>query len=283
MQNVPFQLKEANLNIKQLFITDDQDRYDFYDLDIANAEMRVLCAYSKDETLIEAFKQGKDLHCLTASGISGIPYDQIMENKENKSSEEYKIRSVAKAVNFLTIYGGGASTLVKNLYSGMRIEIDEATAQGYLDKFFVTYPGVTQYMRDTIDMVTRFGVTFTFTGHRRHFPSAMYDRSMANRMGRQAVNARIQTTSSVLVNYNMIKLYEAIKKRGWDGRVLLTVHDSIAFQLNKEIPKGEVKEVLDQVVVKDVAKEFPWMPVAWAYDCAWGDSYGTCKNELINS
>jgi len=99
LQNVPYQLKEANLNLKALFLP-DSDEYDFYDLDIANAEMRVLCAYSRDEALINAFNTGKDLHCLTAAGISGIDYDLIYANKEDKTTEEYRVRQIAKKVNF---------------------------------------------------------------------------------------------------------------------------------------------------------------------------------------
>lgn len=97
MQNVPFELKEAGLNLKALFIP-DSDEYDFYDMDISNAEMRVLCAYSKDEAMIEAFNNGMDMHCLTAEGISDYDYDTIMKYKEDKTTDQYKKRQVAKKV-----------------------------------------------------------------------------------------------------------------------------------------------------------------------------------------
>ena len=98
MQNVPFQLKEAGLNLKALFIPDSTE-YDFYDLDISNAEMRVLCGYSKDATLISVFNDGKDIHFLTASGISKYDYDDIVANKEDKTTDQYKQRQIAKKVN----------------------------------------------------------------------------------------------------------------------------------------------------------------------------------------
>ncbi len=280
LQNIPFYLKEADLNLKKLFVTDDPDKYDFYDLDISNAEMRVLCAYAKDESLINAFLHGRDLHCLTGAGISEYSYEQLVENKENKKSKEYMIRQLGKRLNFLVIYGGGASTLQARIYEDMRVELSLAEAQGYFTKFFEAYPGVSEYMNDTIKLVEEFGVVHTHTGHRRHFPESRYNKKMASRMGRQAVNARIQCTSSILVNYNMIKLAQAIRNKGWDGRLLLTVHDSVAFQLSKDVPKAEVKEVLDEAVVNSVAKEFPWLPVPWAYDCGWGASYGEAKNSL---
>lgn len=103
LQNVPYQLKEANLNLKALFIP-DSEKYDFYDLDIANAEMRILCAYSQDPDLIKAFNEGMDLHCLTASAISGIDYDQIYANKEDKTTNEYRVRQIAKKVDKSAFY-----------------------------------------------------------------------------------------------------------------------------------------------------------------------------------
>ena len=99
LQNVPYQLKEANLNLKELFIP-DSDAYNVYDLDLSNAEMRILTAYSKDEELINAFNNGKDLHCLTAAGISQYTYDDIKAHKEDKTTDQYLKRQLAKKVNF---------------------------------------------------------------------------------------------------------------------------------------------------------------------------------------
>lgn len=90
-------MKEANLNLKALFIA-DSDEYDIYDLDIANAEMRVLCAYSLDEALIKVFNDDMDMHSLTAEGISDFTYDDIMANKEDKNTKQYVFRQIAKAV-----------------------------------------------------------------------------------------------------------------------------------------------------------------------------------------
>lgn len=103
LQNVPFYLREADLNLKALFIPDSDD-FDLYDMDIANAEMRVLCAYSQDKAMIDAFNNGKDLHCLTAAGISDFSYEDILANKEDKESPHYKVRQIAKKVIVLAFY-----------------------------------------------------------------------------------------------------------------------------------------------------------------------------------
>ena len=99
LQNVPYQLKEAGLNLKALFIPDSED-YCVYDLDVQNAEMRVLTAYSKDEALTTAFNEGKDLHSLTASGISQYSYDDIKAHKEDKTTDQYRKRQLAKKVEY---------------------------------------------------------------------------------------------------------------------------------------------------------------------------------------
>jgi DNA polymerase-1 len=275
MQNVPFALKEADLNLKALFIP-DSDEFEFVDLDISNAEMRVLCAYSQDEALIEAFKQGKDIHCLTAAGISDYTYDEILANKEDKTTDHYLKRQVAKKVNFGTIYMMGAETLKKNLWKDMRIDITVEEAEDYLERFFQTYPGVRNYINMTQNFASRFKFTYTFTGHRRRFPIAVYSNDQINRVARQAVNSRIQTTSAVMVNKNMWDLDPAVESLG--GRLLLTVHDSVGLQRPKGVPG--FKQILDEIILENTAANFPWMPVPWKYDAGYGPSYGEAHNAI---
>jgi len=275
MQNVPFYLKEANLNLKALFIA-DSDEYDIYDLDIKNAEMRVLCAYSEDDAMIEAFNSGMDLHSLTASGISDFTYDEIMANKEDDTSEHYRQRQVAKKVNFGTIYLMGAETLAHNLWKEMRIQITVEEAARYLSKFFLTYPNTQRYIEATQRFAQRFKFTHTFTGRRRRFPIAAYSTKQVTRAGRQAVNGRIQTTSADIVGMNMVDLDRAIEPLG--GRMGLSVHDSMMFMLPKGTPG--VKQLLDQVIVENTREKCPWLPVEWAYDVGRGPSYGEAKLPL---
>lgn len=91
------------MNLKALFLPDDDDM-DLYDLDISNAEMRILCAYSMDEALINAFLNGMDLHSLTAAGISEYSYEDINANKEDKTTPHYRVRQIGKKVNELAFY-----------------------------------------------------------------------------------------------------------------------------------------------------------------------------------
>lgn len=275
LQNVPFALKEANLNLKSLFLPDNDD-FEVYDLDISNAEMRCLTAYSKDEHLINAFNNGMDLHCLTAAGISNYTYEDIKANKEDKTTDQYMKRQMAKKVNFGTIYCMSAQRLQQQIWSEMRIEEPLEKCEEYLNKFFETYPGVKRYIDETKAFVERFGFTWTYTGRRRRFAIARYNRNQAARMGRQAVNARIQTTSSDLVTYNLIDTDNWLQPR--NGRVLLTVHDSILFQLPKNI--GPVRGELKELITVGTANRAPWLPVEWKFDVGRGPNYGDTHGEV---
>lgn len=272
LQNTPAYIPEADLNMKALFIPDSED-YEFYDLDIANAELRVLCAYSQDEALIEAFNQGMDIHSLTASKLSEYSYDEIKAAKEDKTSELNKLRQLGKKINFGTVYAITPKGLKDQLSSESGINLSEDEAREYQNKFFEEYPGIENYMKETKKFVLTHKYVYTYTGRRRRFPLIGNDKIKKGKALRRAVNARIQTTSADIVNTNLVDLDNAIKPLG--GRVILTVHDSILFQL----PKGTtgVNEILDQVIKEKTKERYPWLPVEWKYDLGKGPNYGECK------
>ena len=275
LQNIPFSLKEANLNLKSLFLPDNDD-YEIYELDISNAEMRVLTAYSKDEALTNAFNEGKDLHCLTAAGISDYTYEDIKAHKEDKTSDQYKKRQLAKKVNFGTIYCMSADKLQQQLWSEFRILEPVEKCQEYLHKFFETYPGVNTYIEETKKFVGLYHFTWTFTGRRRRFEAGVYNNSQQARMERQAVNARIQTTSSDLVMYNLIDIANWLKTLG--GRMILTVHDSLVFQLPKNA--SGVFADIKRIITDNTAVRAPWLPVEWKFDIGKGANYGDTHGEV---
>ncbi len=169
-----------------------------------------------------------------------------------------------------------ADRLQQQLWSELRIEESLEQCQEYLDKFFETYPGVQNYIESTKNFVMRFGYTVTFTGRRRRFAIANYSRAQAARMGRQAVNARIQTTSSDLVMYNLIDVANWLK--GLGGRMLLTVHDSLLFQLPKNV--GAVYADIKRLITEKTAERAPWLPVEWKFDVGRGPNYGDTHEEV---
>lgn len=268
--------KQVLVNLKELFIA-DSDEFELYNLDISNAEMRILCAYSEDPSLIKVFNDGLDIHCMTGAGISEFDYDTIKKFKDDDKHPAYIARQIAKKVNFGTIYCMGPATLAKKLWVDMRIEVLESKAAEYLLNFFKTYPGVKQYIDETNTVVGNFRMVWTVTGRRRRFPILSYLSNEFNRSARQAVNARIQTTSADLVADNVNTVATAAAKLG--GRAILTVHDSILFQLPKDT-KG-VKAILDDAVTNKIAEECKWLPVAWKYDVGKGPSYGKAKGLVV--
>lgn len=238
--------------------------------------MRVLTAYSQDENMTNAFNNGRDLHCLTGSAISDFTYDDLKAHKEDKLSEQYLIRQLGKRVNFGTVYCMGAMTMKQKIWEELRHSITEEEAQSYLDGFFKMYPGVAQYIEDTHCIVQLGHFAPTYTGHRRRFYIMDVDSKLGSRLARQAVNARIQTTSSDLVCYNLLDIDKYVRPLG--GRILLTVHDSIVFQL----PKGTsgVKAAIDAIMLDRTAERAPWLPVKWKYDIGMGENYGNAHDDV---
>jgi len=277
LQNVPLKIEEAGVNLKELLLPDTED-YELYDLDIANAEMRVLCAYSQDKTLIRAFNEGKDIHCLTAASISNYTYEEIMAHKEDKGSEQYKLRQKSKSVNFGIVYMMGAKSLARDLWDKHQLEVTEQEAQQYLNGFFETYPGVASYIETTKEMLHAHKVAFTKIGRQRHFPQLHHPTKsfQKGQAEREAVNFSIQSTSADILNSNLVDLYWRIKPL--DGRIILTVHDSVLFQL----PKGTegVQQLLDTVFLENTKERFAWLPVAWKYDVGKGPNYGHCNEKI---
>lgn len=171
-----------------------------------------------------------------------------------------------------------AERLQQQLWSELRIEESTEQCQKYLDDFFVTYPGVKWYIDDTKRFVEAYHYTYTFTGRLRRFPIAAYNRAQASRMARQAVNARIQTTSSDTVCTNLVDIHNYLLQQEL-GRVIITVHDSIVFQA----PKGYVglKKPLYDIVTVKTAERCPWLPVEWKFDVGRGPNYGDTHGEVL--
>ena len=170
----------------------------------------------------------------------------------------------------------GAMTMKQKIWEELRHNISEAEAQSYLDGFFKMYPGVAQYIEDTHAIVSEGHFAPTYTGHRRRFYIMDVDNKLGSRLARQAVNARIQTTSSDLVCYNLLDIDKYVRPLG--GRILLTVHDSIVF----ELPKGTtgVKAHIDEIMLDRTAERAPWLPAKWKYDIGMGADYGNAHDDV---
>ncbi|MEQ8351437.1 MAG: DNA polymerase I [Leptospiraceae bacterium] len=183
-------------------------------LDYSQIELRILAHYAKDEALLDAFQNDKDIHAMTAASLFGV--------KEKDVSPDQ--RSQAKTVNFSIVYGVTDYGLSRNL------GIARKEAQELIDLFFETYPGVRRYMDETIVFAEKNGYVETMSGRRRQIPEInASNRFRKEGARRTAINTPIQGTSADIIKMAMISLQEKLDKKKYMSQMILQVHDELLF------------------------------------------------------
>jgi uracil-DNA glycosylase family 4 len=268
-------LGHPGMNIKALFIP-TSDEYVYWQLDIAAAEIRVLCAYADDEKLIQALIDGLDIHSFIASNIFDIPYDVFVAQKDIDPEIKLK-RTATKRVVFGIIYGAGPYTIAEQIYGTLapedtpEREAQISYANDVMDLIFERFPKIRKYISDTKEEVQAHGQVRTFFGRRRRFPlrkASWKDKARAQRM---AVNFKIQSTASDIVLSQLCEVEQNLGEL--DGRVLLTVHDSMGGEIHRsQVPA--LRAYFDHYIVNRVKERFPWLPVPFSYDLEVGPNYG---------
>lgn len=188
-------------------------------LDYSQIELRILAHYAKDEALLDAFKNDRDIHAMTAASLFGV-------NQKDVSSDQ---RSQAKTVNFSIVYGVTDYGLSQNLGIGRK------EAQELIDVFFETYPGVRRYMDDTIAFAEKHGYVETLSGRKRQIPEI----NAANRFRKEgarrtAINTPVQGTSADIIKMAMISIQEKMQKKKFQSSMILQVHDELLFDTRPE-------------------------------------------------
>ena len=213
VQNIPIRTEEG-IRIREAFVP--ADGYRLLSADYSQIELRILAHYSGDESLIEAFRSGEDIHRRTAATVWGIDPSEVSDDQ----------RARAKAVNFGIIYGLSAFGLAKQL------GIAAAEAQATIDTYFARYTGVRRFIDETIATAKSEGFVRTLLNRRRYLP----DLNSRNRVLRQAaermaVNTVIQGTQADLIKKAMIAV-DARLRDGWpEARMILQVHDELVFEV----------------------------------------------------
>jgi len=261
-------------NIKALFIPSEPGKV-YFQLDISAAEIRVLCAYAGDERLISALKAGQDIHSFVASHVFDHTYEEFVAGKDTDPDLKLK-RTATKRVVFGLIYGAGPYKIAEQIYGGLATDEAEretqiAFAQSVMDMVFERFPKIQEYISKTIAEVQLFDQVRTYFGRRRRFDLRNASWKEARKSERQAVNFKIQSSASDIVLSQLCAVEQAIKEIS--GEVLLTVHDSIAGEIDVDkVPL--MRAFFDHYVVDEVKRKFPWLPVPFAYDLEVGPSYG---------
>ncbi|WP_274001645.1 DNA polymerase I [Vibrio parahaemolyticus] len=226
LQNIPIRNEEGR-RIRQAFVA--PAGYKVLAVDYSQIELRIMAHLSGDQALLDAFRDGKDIHAATAAEIMGVSIDQV-------SSEQ---RRCAKAVNFGLIYGMSAFGLAKQL------GIPRGEAQAYMDKYFERYPGVMQYMEDTRSAAADKGYVETIFGRRLHLPEIKSRNGMRRKAAeRAAINAPMQGTAADIIKKAMLLVDQWIQEEG-NGRVklLMQVHDELVF----EVEESSLSEIESKV------------------------------------
>jgi len=238
LQNIPIKT-DIGSNIRRAIIASSEENH-LLSCDYSQIELRILAHLSKDENLISAFKENKDIHKATASLIYGLD-----ENDINDS-----MREVAKRVNFGIIYGLTSYGLSRDL----GISIDEA--QGFIDAYFLRYPKVKEYIEHEIALACKDGFVTTISGRRRYIPEIdNKNQGIRQFAERQAVNTPIQGSASDLIKLAMIQIHGQIKKKNLKSKMLLQIHDELVFDAvdaeSSEFVKL-IKQAMENVLELDI-------------------------------
>lgn len=262
-------------NIKQPFTTENPETHAYWQMDISQAEIRVLGAYSKDPDLIKAMREGLDVHSFITAKVFDMEYEEVYNNKDSDPEVKHK-RTACKRVVFGTLYGAGVKKIAEQIYGNLSTnekERDEQIqfAKNVKNTLFNRFSRIKTYVNKTQKEVHRKGYVDTFFGRRRRFRlhhTSGYRRYKAER---EAVNFRIQSTSSDLVLSQLIEVGQNIDEIS--ASMQLTVHDSMGGTVPLDcIPK--MGDFFDKYVVQRVDEKYPWMPVPFAYDLEVGPTYG---------
>ena len=279
LQNVPYTMVDSfgypGWNIKRPF-SPVSPADCFWQMDISQAEIRVLCLYSKDAGLIEAVRGGLDTHSFITGKVFDIPYEEVYAKKDTDPEIKHK-RTACKRVVFGTIYGAGKYKIAEQIYGNLsddphEKEMQVQFASDVMSTLMDRFPGIRRYTQHTHRQVDAQGYVETKFGRRRRFKLRNATGSHRYKAQRDAVNFKIQSTSSDIVLSQLIEANENMHQLG-ASTMQLTVHDS----MGGVIPLNRVhamKPFFDHYIVDRVAERFKWLPVPFDYDLEVGPSYG---------
>ena len=213
LQNIPVRSEEGR-RIREAFVA-PKGRV-MVSLDYSQIELRILAHVAEIPALVQAFKDGIDIHAMTASEMFNVPLDQMTPD----------IRRQAKAINFGVIYGISGFGLARNL------RIPRAEAQGFIDRYFERFPGIKEYMSETVKFAQQNGFVQTLFGRKIHTPDINAKGPGAGFAKRAAINAPIQGTAADVIRRAMIRMPEVLHEI--DAKMLLQVHDELLFEVAED-------------------------------------------------
>lgn len=225
LQNIPIRT-ELGREMRKFFVAGAGKK--LIDVDYSQIELRVLSDLANDETMINAFNNGDDIHTITASQVFNMPVEMVTP----------QMRSSAKAVNFGIVYGIGAFSLAKD------IGVTNKEAKQYIDNYLATYSGVDAYMKKMIELAKDKGYSETLFHRKRYLPELSSSNHMMRAFGeRVARNMPIQGTAADIIKIAMVKVDKRLRDENMQSHLILQVHDELIV----ESPENEAERALDIV------------------------------------
>ena len=238
LQNIPVRMELGRL-IRKVFVP--EEGFVFVDADYSQIELRILAHCSGDAQLIQAYREAKDIHRMTASQVFHTPFEKVTDLQ----------RRNAKAVNFGIVYGISSFGLSQDL------SITRKEAAKYIEHYFETYPGVKVFLDDTVNQAKEKGYVSTLFGRRRPVPELKSSNFMQRSFGeRVAMNAPIQGTAADIIKVAMIGVDRELKRRKLKSRLILQVHDELLIEAEKG-ELAQVKEILVEQMEKAADLKVP--------------------------
>lgn len=230
LQNIPIRT-ERGREVRKAFIPRDEN-HTIISADYSQIELRIIAEISKDANMMDAFVKGIDIHTATAANVYGVPVLEVDSTQ----------RRNAKAVNFGIIYGQSAFGLSQNL------GIPRKEAAEIIENYFLQFPGIKQYMSDTMNFARENGYVTTLMGRRRY----LRDINSANATvrgfaERNAINAPIQGSAADMIKIAMINIHRELKAQKLAARMTMQVHDELVF----DVPNNEI-EIVKPIIVENM-------------------------------
>jgi DNA polymerase-1 len=226
LQNIPIRT-ELGKEVRRAFVARDENHV-LLSADYSQIELRVIAHVSGDEGMMDAFRQGIDIHTATAARVWGVPLDAVDKDMRRK----------AKTVNFGIIYGISAFGL------SQRVGIPRKEAKEIIDNYFEKFPGIKNYMDNTIAFAQQHGYVETIMGRRRYIRDINSRNATVRGFAeRNAINAPIQGGAADMIKIAMINIHGWLKENHPNTRMILQVHDELLF----DVPKNEVEVIAPHI------------------------------------
>ena len=253
LQNIPTRF-ELGKRVRKVF--KPEKGYLYVDADYSQIELRVLASISEDKHMIEAFKEGQDIHKQAASKVFKTPMEEVTKEQ----------RSNAKAVNFGIVYG------ISDFGLGEQLGIGRKQAKKYIDEYLSEYSGIKKFMDNITEEAKEKGYVETLFHRRRYIPELKSNNYMVRQFGsRVAMNTPIQGTAADIMKIAMIKVFKEIEKRGLKSKIVLQVHDEMMI----ETPIEEKEEI--QEIVKNSMETATTLKVPLVAEISEAENWYDCK------